>query len=225
MYENRTIVWDFDGTILPLDPYDSEQTLLRQCLFGPGNHTGFLKRIFIQALIFGDRKQWLRQSFKKYYIRLMQGVPSQVLSQTAAILAAKIVPRDRDVYRKLNDDGYNMLVLSCGTANLSEPTLEQADLSGCFSEVHANRFRINRGRIDGMDLFVRNPEEKLAYLLSVGLKPEDTIAVGDGYTDIPVLDWAGTPVLIDRSGTKKKQFENKNYHFISSVPEILQILE
>ena len=24
-----TIIWDFDGTLLPSDPYDSEQTLLR----------------------------------------------------------------------------------------------------------------------------------------------------------------------------------------------------
>ena len=141
----------------------------------------------------------------------MQGFPSDVLSQTAAILAEKISPQDRDVYRKLKDDHYHMLVLSCGTANLSEPTLAQAGLSACFSEIRANRFRINRGRIDGMDLIVPEPEDKLAYLLSIGLKPEDTIAVGDGYTDIPVLDWAGTPVMLDRTGAKKKQFDNKKF--------------
>ena len=31
-----TIIWDFDGTILPSDPYDSEQTLLLYKVNGAG---------------------------------------------------------------------------------------------------------------------------------------------------------------------------------------------
>jgi len=39
------------------------------------------------------------------------------------------------------------------------------------------------------------------------------------------LSWAGIPVLIDRTGKKKAQYAKKNYHVISSIPEIVEMIE
>jgi len=50
------------------------------------------------------------------------------------------------------------------------------------------------------------------------------MAVGDGYTDIPMLDWAKFPVLLDRTGRKQPKYAGKNYHFVRSLPEIVDIL-
>jgi phosphoserine phosphatase len=50
------------------------------------------------------------------------------------------------------------------------------------------------------------------------------MAVGDGYTDIPMLDWAEIPVLVDRSGRKQIKYAHKNYRFVRSLPEILGII-
>jgi len=50
------------------------------------------------------------------------------------------------------------------------------------------------------------------------------MAVGDGYTDIPMLDWAKFPVLLDRTGRKQTKFAGKSYRFVRSLHEVLDIL-
>jgi phosphoserine phosphatase len=76
-----------------------------------------------------------------------------------------------------------------------------------------------------MQLEFPNPEDKLSIIKKLNLSPDRTIVVGDGYTDLPLLNWASIPVIIDRSGRKKKQFTSRHFYFISSVPEIMNIIE
>jgi phosphoserine phosphatase len=118
-----------------------------------------------------------------------------------------------------------MIVLSCGTANLSENTLQKAGLGGCFEIFAGNRFESEKGLISAMTLHIPNPEDKVKFLAAQKFEPGRCMAVGDGYTDMPMLDWAGIPVLIDRSGRKQMKYANKNYHFVRSLPEILGIVE
>jgi phosphoserine phosphatase len=59
----------------------------------------------------------------------------------------------------------------------------------------------------------------------LNLSPVDTMVVGDGYTDWPLLSWSAIPVLIDRSGKKKNLFSARHFYFITAIPEIQQILE
>lgn len=117
-----------------------------------------------------------------------------------------------------------MIVLSCGTADLSQRTLAYAGLGECFESIAGNRFNINRGLINGMTLHVPNPEDKVRWLECKGISAANVIAVGDGYTDIPLLDWAQTAVLVDRTGRKRIKYRHKNYRFISSPSEILDVL-
>lgn len=120
--------------------------------------------------------------------------------------------------------GHSMMVLSCGTANLSENTLQQAGLGDCFEIFAGNRFESNNGRIGDMTLHVPNPEDKVRFLVDRKIDPDRCMAVGDGYTDIPMLDWAKISVIMDRSGRKRIKFAHKNYRFIRSLPEILDIV-
>jgi phosphoserine phosphatase len=117
-----------------------------------------------------------------------------------------------------------MMVLSCGTADLSERTLTYAELGECFEIIAGNRFKISRGLINGMTLHVPNPVDKVKWLKHKGISADETIAVGDGYTDIPLLDWAKISVLVDRTGKKQKKYAHKNYHFVHSLSEILNIV-
>ena len=127
------------------------------------------------------------------------------------------------VIKQLADRGHRMIVLSCGTANLSENTLKHAGLSKCFDAIAGNRFESNNGTISAMTLHIPNPEDKLRYLEEQGFEPDSCVAVGDGYTDIPMLDWAKISVLVDRNGIKQKKYAHKNYFFIRSLPEIFEI--
>ena len=75
-----------------------------------------------------------------------------------------------------------------------------------------------------MDVDFLNPEDKLKLVIVQGISPEQTIVVGDGYTDLPLLDWAEIPVLIDRTGKKRKKYTHRDYYFISSIPELIEII-
>jgi phosphoserine phosphatase len=220
-----TIIWDFDGTILPLAPFDSEQSLLLSRMNQQDQPFGWFKKRYAQAIIYADRQERLRRTFKKSYIRMLKGTPSSALDGVSRNLAQKISTEDRNVFWQLKADGYDMMVLSCGTADLSERVLKFAGLSDCFSRIEGNRFQFDADRIVGMQLQLPNPEDKLALIEKLNLSPDQTIVVGDGYTDLPLLNWASIPIIIDRSGKKKKQFTSHYFYFISSIPEIMEIIE
>ena len=76
-----------------------------------------------------------------------------------------------------------------------------------------------------MTLHIPNPQDKVRFLTARQIEPERCVAVGDGYTDIPLLDWAKISVLIDRTGRKQMKYTDKNYHVVRSLPEILEIIK
>jgi phosphoserine phosphatase len=220
-----TIIWDFDGTLLPLAPYDSEQTLtlykLDETLPGPPHIVRAIARLLIDA----DRRQMFRKTFKRFYIQLMKGTPAAALDHIGRRLSDRIPHEDRKTILRLTAENYSMVVLSCGTADLSERTLTHAGLGDCFDSIVGNRFKINRGLINGMTLHVTNPADKVKWLKKKGISANETIAVGDGYTDIPLLDWAKISIMMDRTGEKRIRYKHKNYRFISSPSEIWGVLD
>lgn len=220
-----TIVWDFDGTILPHEPYDSEQSLLINIMNRKQEPFGWLKKIYARAMIYADQRQRLRKAFKTSYIRLLKGTSSAVLDRVCQNLAEKISSADRNVFRKLKEDGYDMMVLSCGTADLSERVLRHAGLLNCFSLIEGNRLQFAGDRIDGMEFRLPHPADKLQMMQQLNLSPDLTMVVGDGYTDLPLLDWSTMPVLIDRRGKKKKYFSTSNFYFITAIPQIVNVIE
>ena len=219
-----TIIWDFDGTLLPLAPYDSEQTLMIHRLTETAQRPIFVVRAVASFLIWADRRRMGRKTFKKFYIRLMKGTSATVMDQAALRLSDQIPVADRQAIKHLKSRNYRMIVLSCGTANLSQRTLKSAGLADCFETIAGNRFQIANGVIDGMKLHVPNPEDKVRWVKEMGIQPGNAIAVGDGYTDIPLLDWAKIPVLVDRTGERQKKYRHKNYRFISSTSDIFKVL-
>jgi phosphoserine phosphatase len=262
-----TIIWDFDGTILPNAPFDSEQSLLlyrmsqrppaqrvawilppsagkdrgakcpnrcgwnrvRSTRFGKPNQPeepfGLLKKGCVKAVIYADRQEWFRKTFKKAYVRLLKGTPASTLDDVCRHLAEKISPADRSSLRILKQAGYDMIVLSCGTADLSERVLKFAGLKDCFRLIEGNRFRFIADRIAGMDFHIPDPDDKLELAKNLKLSPQRTMVVGDGYTDLPLLTWSSIPVMIDRTGKKKKRFTSHHFYFISCIPEIMNIIE
>lgn len=220
-----TIIWDFDGTILPHEPYDSEQSLLIHAINRKQKPFGWLKKGYARAMIYADQRERLRKTFKISYIRMLKGTPAAELDGVCRELAKKISATDRKVFRKLKEDGHDMLVLSCGTADLSERTLKFAGLLNCFSLIEGNRFQFAQNRIAGMELRLPDPKDKLQMMHQLNLSPELTMVVGDGYTDLPLLDWSKMPVLLDRSGRKKKYFSDRNFYFITAIPQIVNIIE
>ncbi len=219
------IIWDFDGTLLPSEPYDSEQTLLLDTLSNRSPKiSSFFKLLIAKVVIFGDKKEWLRKVFKRSYVYLLKGTNIDVLDPVASSLAAKIPKKDRQILWQLKEQGHRMVILSCGTWDLSKRILEMAGLSHCFLRIEANRFQIKKDKICGMDLRIPNPEDKLKWIRTHGFGARKSIVVGDGYTDLPLKKWADIPILIDRTGKKKIRYEMKDFHLISSIPEVVELI-
>lgn len=221
----HTIIWDFDGTIMPINPYDSEQTLLHYRITGREWGTSLLKRLIGRVVIYADQRGWFPEYFKRAYNWLLKGTSADLLDQVAEKLASTISLVDRQAIHSLKRSGYKMMVLSCGTADLSNRILRAAGLANCFSLVEGNRFIINDGKIQGMDFHIPTPESKLELLLEHGITAQQAAAVGDGFTDLPLLDWAALPVLLDRTGKKKEQYKGRGYNHAASVAEAAEIIE
>ena len=219
-----TIVWDFDGTLIPSDPYDSEQTLMMYKLYEAGEKIHVFTHALARLMIYADQKELLRQAFKQFYIWFMTGTCVDIFDPVGARLAAKIPAADRQALKDLADQGHRMVVLSCGTVNLSEVTLLKAGLSDSFDVLVGNRFESANGKIKAMTLHIPNPEDKVNFLRNQKIDPDRCVAVGDGYTDIPMLDWAKISVLVDRSSRKRIKYAQKNYLFVRSLTEILDIV-
>ena len=223
--KKHIIIWDFDGTILPNMPFDSEQSLLRFRMNQTVQPFGWLKKVCAQAIIYADQRERFRKTFKRAYVRLLRGTPASTLDEVSRHLAQIISTADRNSLRHLKNNGYDMIVLSCGTADLSERILEVAGLRDCFRLIEGNRFRFSKDRITGMNFDIPDPDDKLTFVKNLNLSPERTIVVGDGYTDLPLLNWSSIPVMIDRSGQKKKRFTSHQFYFINAIPELMNIIE
>ena len=61
-----TIIWDFDGTLIPNDPYDSEQTLMMYKLYEAGQRVPVITHVLARLLIYADQKEHLRKVFKRF---------------------------------------------------------------------------------------------------------------------------------------------------------------
>lgn len=219
-----TIIWDFDGTLLPNTPYDSEQRLLL-ALCRPGPHRlRLFKRQAAKLAAYADRKEWLGRFFKPVYNRLVAGTTPGMIDAVAEELAAGIGVEDREAILSLKRNGNSMWIVSCGTYDLIARVCTRTGTAHCFDRIVANRFLWSAGRIAGMDVQLSDGAEKLAVVQKSGVAREETIAVGDGYTDMPLLDWAGVPVLIDRNGTKKARLRSKKIRVIRRLAQTADIV-
>ena len=220
-----TIIWDFDGTILSPEPYDSEQFLLLHKLNRSRKEVPFFMYFIGRAIIYADMKERFRRTFKRLYLSLLMGTHTKMLDSVAELLAKKISEADRQALLYLKESSHTMMILSCGTVDLSERILKIRGLDTCFSMIKGNRFQIENDKIIGMDFHIQNPEDKLKLIHAQHVQPEDSIVIGDGYTDRPLLNWAGIPVLIDRIGKKGTRYAKKGCYVIVSIPEIVEMIE
>jgi phosphoserine phosphatase len=218
------IIWDYDGTILPFMPYDSEQFLLDYLVKSSLPGVSLFKKIISRGTIFADRRELLGHSFKKYYNWILKDLDASVLENVNRSIADLIPDSHIETFAYFHDKGMTMSIISCGTADLCIPPLRHKNAAGFFSKIISNLFTYEKNRISGMDFHVLKGEDKVKHAIELGYDPQKTIAVGDGYTDIPLLDWCSFPVLLDTEGRKQKKLSGKKYNFISAIPELRKLI-
>ncbi len=226
----HTIIWDFDGTLYPLRPLDSEQALLKMRRMQLQKGLSRFRSLWIEGLIYGDRHQWFisrpsRKLYRMLYNWALQGTPATFLDRVAEDIAALISADDRKTLHDIHDRRLRMLVISCGTQALCEKILEKADVRECFETIWANPLKLEAGSIVGGVSRLVSAEDKLS--MAKGLldgNPRGVVAVGDGYTDIPLLDWVQWPVMMDPDQSNRRKYASKPYRFIPSISALPGLL-
>lgn len=219
------IIWDYDGTILPFRPYDSEQFLLDYLSRKNIHGYSFFKKIIGRAAIYADRKEIMGHSFKKYYNWLVRDTDTSVLDDVNSALAEMIPDSHVETFAALSGRGFRMSIISCGTGDLCVSPLEKKNASRFFSGIVSNFFTYRGRKISGMDYHVLKGQDKIGHAVKLGCDPGNTVVVGDGYTDLPLLDWCRYPVLLDPGGAKRKKLSGRKYSFADSLPEVSEIIE
>ncbi|RKX83853.1 MAG: hypothetical protein DRP57_07095 [Spirochaetes bacterium] len=223
------IVWDFDGTILPLTPYDSEQSLLNYIIkkkYSGKNPFKFaLRRFIIRGIIYADMKNLIGHRFKSFYLWAVKGTKKEVLDNISQELALRISLEDIQTYRQLHAAGHTQILISCGTEDLSRKTLAIAGINRFFSAIIANRFIFEKGVISEFEYRTLKPEDKLKKVISIGFLPSNTVVVGDGPTDIPLLNWSGFPIVLNRKGERDTLKLCKKYTTIRQPKELINYIE
>jgi phosphoserine phosphatase len=223
------VIWDFDGTLLPSVPYDTEQSLMLARMKAEGASRPPLKRLLTPLVVEADRRQAFtsdrrRRLYLRLYPWLLAGTPLYFLDDFAQQAAAGISRSDRDGLLGLKAAGYSMVVVSCGTADLSERVLRAAGVGACFDWVAGNRLRFRAGRISGMHVRLPTAMSKVACVRQAGIELESSAVIGDGYTDLPLLDRAAIPVMIDPTGKRRRDFRLRGYHFVAGVHEAASLI-
>ena len=221
------IVWDYDGTILPFTPYDSEQFLLDYLI--NKKKISIIKKVVARLAIFADKKKIMGYSFKKYYTWILKGIDASVVEEVSNALSLAIPDSHIDTFSFFAKKGFKMYIISCGTADLCVNPLKLKKADTFFSEIISNPIIYKNNKIDKMFYNVKRGSDKVAIAKKLNLDPQKTIVVGDGYTDIPLLDWSSFPFMLDpelnSQKIKRKKYANKNYTFIESLPQIVDIIE
>jgi phosphoserine phosphatase len=127
-------------------------------------------------------------------VALLEGLPVEVFDEVFRE-RVKLMPGARTLVRTMRSWGARAALVSGGFV----PFVERVGAAIGFDLIQANRLESLHGRLTGRLLGpIRSPKSKLALLRQLTrvfrLQPGETLAVGDGANDLPMLRAAGLGV-------------------------------
>ena len=224
------IVWGFNGTVVAMHAYtvfyDSDHILLDYLI--QNRFFSFGDKLRASMLLRLEEKDFWAPCFRKHTGRFLEKKPSAVIEAVAKIISPRIPEENLDMMRGLRDAGYRMYIASCSVGNIASRALEMRNALDIFETVCANRISVENGMMTEYNPVFLRGKDKIEYLeKNLKLSRKNTVVIGSGRDDIPLLDWSGYPVFIDQSKRGWEKYGNKNYVFIESyrmIPSIIRSL-
>ncbi|KYH26976.1 phosphoserine phosphatase [Halalkalicoccus paucihalophilus] len=179
------VAFDFDGTLS-----DSEMTvLLGERLEVAGEMAEITERAMNDEMSYAES---LRQR-----AGLLKGLPQADAEK--AYGEVRLRPGAAEVIESLNEAGVHTAILTGGFERGVERALAREGVA--VDSIVANRLPMADGKLTGEvegPLIEGTKDDALRRLASAqGVDPEDTVAVGDGANDLPMLRVAGLAVGFD----------------------------
>jgi len=177
----RLCVFDMDSTLIDCEVIDELAALA-----GVGEEVAAVTARAMRGEL--DFRASLRERMAK-----LRGLPATKLEELRGALP--LMPGAKPLLARLRELGHTTVLLSGGFDYFAREL--QAQLA--LDEVHANRLQLQEGVLTGeIDGPVVDGDRKVTLLRDVaarrGFALEDTVAVGDGANDLPMLAEAGLGV-------------------------------
>ncbi len=192
MREKSLTIFDFDGTLYPINTYDSEQLLILSAAKERGVLFKKRGKHFIaqdQRGVFDDT------SFHQRYEKLVKRATPAMIDEVAELLVSHIGEREKDALLELSHIS-DLGILTCGTENLAEAFLEKLGIEDSFSFIRGKRLVRNTDGISHLLVDISGPRAKAEVVESMRKDYETIIAIGDGPTDIPMIEAADYGMIV-----------------------------
>ena len=203
------MAFDFDGTLS-----DSEMTVLL------GEEAGVVEEIDeITEQAMNDQLSYAESLYAR--AELLDGLAEDRVE--AAFDRVQLRPGSADVIGALSDAGHHVAILTGGFDRGVEKALEAEAVS--VDTIVANRLPIRNGKLTGSaegPLIEGTKDDALSTLAEeteTGMA--DTVAIGDGANDLPMLEVAGLAVGYE----PKSAVEPHCDVVVSSMAELADVLE
>jgi phosphoserine phosphatase len=192
MKEKSLTIFDFDGTLYPINSYDSEQLLI----LSAAKERGVLFKKRGKHFIEQDQKGvYDDASFHHRYEKLVKQATSTMIDEVADILLSSIGKREKDALLRLSHIS-DLGILTCGTENIARAFLQKLGMDDSFSFIRGKRLVRNEEGIFHLLVDIAGPEDKALAVDSLRADYETIIAIGDGPTDIPMLEAADHGMIV-----------------------------
>ncbi|AUV83707.1 phosphoserine phosphatase SerB [Salinigranum rubrum] len=180
----KLIAFDFDGTLS-----DSEMTVLL------GEREGVADEMAsITERAMNDEISYAKSLRER--AALLEGLEEERAEEAYGEVALR--PGAADVIRRLDDYGHHVAILTGGFERGVERALESAGVADAVDTIVSNRLPIRGGRLTGGvegSLVEGTKDEALESLAAdLDVPMGQTVAVGDGANDLPMLEVAGLAV-------------------------------